>query len=263
MNCTIVTAYYNLNKKKHSTDNYLKWIKNYMNIIDAPLVVFTDCEDIGNYILKLRNNKLNITKIIILKITDLHCYNYIDYWKKDYDRDHEKYHDPLLYIIWNEKTMFMYKAYQKNYFNTAYFAWTDIGMVRDNKLIDILKNNNLCFPNLKKIEKIKKDRVYLLEVEKFKKHELEIDKFPTEIFRYEMGRCGGGVILCNNIILERWKSEYYKMLEEFIKNDYIADKDQNIMNNIYLRYKNELIELVEPINSPIDKWFYMLYFMCI
>ena len=80
----------------------------------------------------------------------------------------------------------------------------------------IIKNNNLCFPNLKKIEKIKKDRVYLLEVEKFKKHELEIDKFPTEIFRYEMGRCGGGVILCNNIIIERWKSEYYKMLEEFI-----------------------------------------------
>jgi len=254
---TIVTAYLEIPKKKFSSDIYISWIKNYMNLIkDNPIVIYTNSDLVKNLIINIRKDYLSKTKIVFLNITDLYCYKYINYFNNDYIRDHEKYHDPLLYLIWNNKTAFMYDAFKKNYFNTELYAWTDIGMIRNNIIYNTLLNK---FPN--KNLKINSDKVYLLEVENF--NYLELNYISDIPYIFNNNRCGGGVILCNKNILEKWFFIYYDMLDTFIKYDFFAGKDQNILNNIYLKYNNDLITLIKPLNSPFDKWFYMLYFMSI
>ena len=53
------------------------------------------------------------------------------------------------------------------------------------------------------------------------------------------------------------------MLDNFIENNIFSGKDQNILNNIYIKYRNNLIELIIPEKNIIDKWFYMLYYISI
>ena len=256
-NITIVTAYLEIPKKKFNTNTYISWITNYMNLIkDIPLIIYTNSDNINNLIINLRCNNLKNTKIIKININDLYCYKYIEYWNNDYHRDKEKYHDPLLYLIWNNKTAFIKDAYDRKIFDTNFYMWTDIGMIRDLKTFNVLKN---IFLN-SEINKINKDKVYLLEVENFNNNKLNYKNDKPYIFNEN--RCGGGVILCNKNLIEKWFYEYYNMLDKFIKYDIFAGKDQNILNNLYISNRN-LIELIKPNNSPIDKWFYMLYYISI
>jgi hypothetical protein len=180
----------------------------------------------------------------------------MDYWIKDYSRDHEKIHDPLLYIIWNEKSMFLSNAVDINPFGTDFYVWTDIGMVREPSYIPYISK----FPNKEIIKTLEKNKIYLLNLHNFNQEDLEFNG-PTEIFRYKVTvRTGGGVILGHKNIIKTWTIEYYKMMLEFMNNDFFTGKDQSIMSCLYLRHRENLIRLIKPENSPINEWFYLLYY---
>lgn len=257
MNCTIVTAYYELEFKKHSSSKYHNWSKLYLENIDANMIIFTDDKSL-QHIQDFRKSFKDKTLFIIYPLESFYTYKFIDYWNKDWERDHEKrYHHPYLYMIWAEKSMFLQKAIEinKERFNSDFYCWTDIGMVREERTLQYISK----FPNKKILEKTKKDKIYLLNVENFLEKELEYNDV-TEIFRYNINRIGGGFILGHKDILPKWISEYYDMLNKFMYHDYFAGKDQSIMICVYLKNKDNLIELIKPIYSPIDKWFYMLYY---
>lgn len=253
--CTIVTAYYEFPKKKHTSNSYFEWITNFLPNIDSYMIIFTD-EQSYEKLHKLRIKYLEKTVIIIKPLENLYCYQFMDYWEKDFNRDHERMHHPYLYIIWNEKSMFMLQAVKINPFNTNYYAWTDIGMVRDTEYIPHISK----YPNKEIIKTLKKDKIYLLNLNDFSDNDLQYSA-PTELFRYQNNvRTGGGVILGHKDIIPVWTNEYYKMMNEFIQNNYFAGKDQSIMSNLYLKYRDIFIELIKPINSPINYWFYLLYY---
>ena len=120
------------------------------------MVIYTDSQESADIISKFRENFKDITKIIIEPFQNLYCAKFQNYWDKDLYRDHEmSYHNQMLYVIWNEKTMFMYKTYKMNPFNTEYYAWIDIGMVRNQNYIKFLHN----FPSKKRIEQLDKSKV--------------------------------------------------------------------------------------------------------
>lgn len=253
--CTIVTAYYEFPKKKHTSNSYLEWITNFLPIVDSFMIIFTD-EQSYEKLYKLRSRYLEKTAIIIKPLEQLYCYKFIDYWDKDFERDHERIHHQNLYIIWNEKSMFMLHALKINPFNTDYYAWTDIGMVRDIDYISYISK----YPNKDIIKTLKKDKIYLLNLNDFTEKELTYNT-PNELYRYEHNvRIGGGIILGHKDIIPVWTNEYYKMMFEFMQHNYFAGKDQSIMSNVYLKYKDKFIELIKPINSPINIWFYLLYY---
>jgi hypothetical protein len=253
--CTIVTAFYDFPKKKHTTNSYYEWINNFLPILDSYIIIFTD-EKSYEYIHNLRKNFLEKTVILIVPLENLFCYKFIDYWNRDYQRDHEKNHDPLLYIIWNEKSMFMQKSMELNPFNTDFYAWTDIGMVRDKEYIPHIHK----YPNPEVIKTLKRDKVYILNLNLFNSEDLSYNG-ACELFRYKNDvRTGGGVILAHKNIIPEWTKEYYNMMIEFIKNDYFAGKDQSIMSCVYLKNRENLIELIKPRPCPINHWFYLLYF---
>lgn len=250
---TIVTAYYELNKKKHTTSNYYKWINNFMKL-DSYMIIYTGDEESYKNLLEMRKGFENKTRIVILKFNDLYCNKFNDYWKKDFLRDHEKYHDPALYIIWNEKTAFIKKAKILNPFNTDYYCWADIGMVRDDIYLEYIKT----FPSSKMLNIIDKEKVYLLNLEPYTEYEKTSIKDACENFRYK-NNTGAGVIMCHIDIIDKWYDTYYNMLDRFIELDLFAGKDQSIINCICLIYP-DIVKLIKPLCSPIDKWFYMLFY---
>lgn len=252
--CTIVTAYYEFPKKKHTSNSYFDWITNFLPNVDSYMIIFTDQASYDK-LHKLREKLLDKTVILIVPFENLFCYKFIDYWNKDYARDHERIHHPYLYIIWNEKTMFMHKAMELNPFNTDFYAWTDIGMVREKSYIPHISK----YPNKEIMKTLKKDKVYLLNVHPFNTHDLQ-HTGPTELFRYKNEvRTGGGVILAHKNIIPIWSKEFYKMMAEFMQNNFFAGKDQSIMSCVYLRHRENLIELVKHEPCPLNFWFYMLY----
>lgn len=256
--CTVVTAYYDFPRKKHASFSYNLWIRMFLNNIKSNVLIFTDAES-SNMLREIRNDleeniKENV-RIVVLPITEFYTYKYLSYWQKDYERDHEKQHNPHLYMIWNEKTMFIQRAINMNPFNTEYYAWTDIGMVRDEKQIQYIRS----YPNPKIIETLKKDKVYLLNIENFTTDDL-LETDATERFRL-CNRIGGGVIFGHKKVLTQWTKIFYDMMGTFMKNNFFAGKDQSIMACVYLKHREELIELVKPLDSPIDPWFYMLYYL--
>lgn len=258
MSCTLVTAFYNFPAKKYHTNNYLVWMKAFLENTNNNMIIYTDSQESADIISKFRENFKDITKIIIEPFQNLYCAKFQNYWDKDLYRDHERsYHNQMLYIIWNEKTMFMYKTYKMNPFNTEYYAWIDIGMVRNQNYIKFLHN----FPSKKRIEQLDKSKVYLVVINKFTENELN-SVVPSETFRY-VDRLGAGMIMCHIDIIEKWKTEYYNMLELFMNNNLFSGKDQSIINSLYIKHKNKFIELVDTDDlTQIDnKWFYMLYFL--
>jgi hypothetical protein len=75
---TVVTAYYEFKKKKHPSDNYYKWMKNFLSI-PCYMVIYTGDEESAAKIKALRPNLEDKTKVIILPFEDLHCSQYMDY----------------------------------------------------------------------------------------------------------------------------------------------------------------------------------------
>jgi|694.fasta_scaffold07214_4 hypothetical protein len=256
--CTLISAFYDFPKKKASNANYDIWIKNFLENTDAYMVLFTDSENTANYLANYRKSFQDKTKIYVENLESLYCYQYYDYWTKDLNRDHEKaYHNQNLYIIWNEKTMFMQKAFERNNFNTEFYAWIDIGMVRNPEYIKLLQS----FPSSKRLQTLKKDKVYVMLINNFIPDEFSA-KVPSETFRFK-DRIGGGMILCSKEMIPKWTKEYYAMLAEFMQADLFAGKDQSIMANIFVKNNSDLIELVMARDlSVMDNiWFYMLYFL--
>jgi hypothetical protein len=250
---TVVTAYYEFKKKKHPSDNYYKWMKNFL-CIPCYMVIYTGDEESAAKIKALRPNLEDKTKVIILPFEDLHCSQYMDYWNKDYARDHERYHDPALYIIWNEKTAFIKRARDLNPFNTEFYCWADIGMVREEYYLQFIDT----FPSSKMLSIYDKNKVYLLNLYPYSDDEKLSIKDACENFRYR-NNTGAGVIMCHKDMVDTWYNTYYKMLDRFMELNLFAGKDQSLINCICL-INPDLVKLIRPLNSPIDVWFYMLFY---
>lgn len=254
--CTVVSAFFDFPEKKHTSHRYFEWIENFLPNVSANMVIYTD-ECSYDMIKSLRCSQADRTVVIKTRIEDFFCYRFLEYWKRDIARDHEKSsHNPELYMVWNEKSMFIKRAIESNYFDTEFFMWCDIGMVREQRHVKHLSS----FPNTEFIRTLP-NRVYLLSIGDFTTDELKLTG-ATDSFRYK-NRIGGGVIFGHKEVLKVWVHEYYKMLDKFMENDIFAGKDQSVMSCAYLK-NMDLIQLVRPTPSPFDSpygaWFYMLYF---
>ncbi len=146
---TIVTSYFKVNRTrvvdytngrknmpKDSDGIYKEWMKGLLSY-QGPMIIYTDKETY-NYIKQLRKN-FKETKIIQMDIQELPTYNYFKnnennkqnyptmIWKEHDDKDINK----KLYTIWSSKLPLLETSANENPFNTDYFAWYDIGYLRD------------------------------------------------------------------------------------------------------------------------------------
>ena len=155
---TIVTAYYQI-KSKFSNETYLSWMSNFLKI-PCNLVIFTDdnsYETIFN--MRKGNNLEHKTHIIVKKLEEWYNYKFLDYYRYCHTIDIENNsHTPELYMLWNEKSYFVKEIIEKNPFNSEWFFWTDIGCVRDIKML----NKIYTYPNDDKIINLDfKKKIYI------------------------------------------------------------------------------------------------------
>jgi hypothetical protein len=160
-------------------------------------------------------------------------------------------------MIWNEKLKFIEKGMDLNPFKTKYFAWCDIGYVRNKVYIDLYMKN---FPN---VNKLTEDKIYMLNID-YNFTEEDFKDPNNNKYRYISNIMGGGFIIGNEEKLREMIDIYYnKTIPYYIENDLFIGKDQTLYVTLYLNNQN-LIKLIRGHNDNYTipyselKWFYFL-----
>lgn len=237
MSVTLVTAYYRF-KSKHSYENYLTWIKNFLSSVKANLIIFTE-ENMKNIIQPLvKNSKVHF---IIKEFKDLEILKKYDnhIWENQYKIDNPAKHanrTKECYIIWNSKFNFLKEAIKINPFESDKFVWNDIGSLRESRNL-----NN--YPLYHKVSKEKLDIVLL---NKFKSNQYKKLIYFRDNIYFSGAIFGGG----KDVILELC-NKFYDLLENYIKNGQFIGCDQQIISSLYLLNKDKF-------NTIFTKdWFYI------
>lgn len=231
-NVTIVTAYFDIPSKRLAQD-YLPWIQRFMTLQDN-MIIFTSLDQVPLF-QKLREHQPN-TKVIAIALDETHVvrdFGGMDFWQRQADLDPEKYlHSKELYVIWNEKGHFLERAMELNPYGSDFFAWVDMGYLRDSLLENqrmirylpaVFTRNQALFLDVRKLVA---DQKYL----------------------------GGGFIGGYKEGLTLWIKEYYSLLQA--NRDRFLGKDQPWMFETCLQNQG-LCLLVEPRDTYGDPWFYM------
>ena len=232
---------------------------NFLTTVHTPMVIFCD----QSCVEEIQGLRGSLPSTIIAKpFNSLMCAKepYASYWMKDIERDHERnYHNPNLYIIWNEKANFVKEAMRLNIYDTSWYCWCDIGCFRDSnpKTLEILKD----FPNVNKTG-IEQDKMYLLSIEPFTEREAATYIHnptntipPVNLFQYNC-RIGGTIFLGNAEVWKKWIPTYYNTMTEFMKHNLFTGKDQSIMAVVALMNPG-MVKLVRPVAGQGDPWFYL------
>ncbi|XP_031569044.1 uncharacterized protein LOC116303612 [Actinia tenebrosa] len=142
-NLTMVTGYINLGKFKkgeadlfYTNDMYKGWMRRLAKIRNF-MVIFVE-ENITDAIFREARSYLpsSFTKIIHIKRNDLWGFKLENSIKNIYDAPcYPKFHPNTVMAsyscVMQSKYDMMGMAVQKNYFQTKYFSWVDIGCFRD------------------------------------------------------------------------------------------------------------------------------------
>jgi len=245
---TVVTAYYPI-KSKFSIQHYIQCIQQWSSII-CNLVFYTTKEYVP-IIENIRKDLLTKTKVIPLdfeKLDAIQKYGY-DFWENEYNKDHEKYHTPELYILWYEKKGFVKKAIESNYFNTSKFIWCDAGIFRNKDWIQSLEK----FPIA---HNIPNNKFAVLRITDFEKEEKD---------NYQMINCvGGGILAASKDVWLEFYDLYDSVIQEYIQYNKFVGKDQSIIASIIIR-KPDFFQIINKIPQFDDYmcWFSLLFYFSI
>lgn len=219
------------------------------------MVIFCDEASFAQ-LTELRSGLEDITKIYIMPLNETVCGrpNLDEIWKTDWSRDIERsIHHPNLYIIWNEKSMFVFRAMARDPFQTEFFCWCDIGCFRDSEELHYFQKE---WPSRAFLEQASKDKMYFLNITPFEESDfIVLENGLTQSFE-RVTRIGATIFIGHRTAFQHWIQLYYKTMDRYITNDYFAGKDQNIIATMYVLYP-ELFKLVTPVPGEGNPWFYL------
>lgn len=228
---TLVTAYFDIPSKRPSSE-YLPWIQHMMSLQDN-MVIFTSPDQVET--IKLLRGK-RPTQLIALELSETRLAKQygMEFWERQNSLEPgmEKYlHSKELYIVWNEKGHFLEKAIAENHFGTEFFAWVDIGYLRN----DLLDGQRM---------------IRYLPSELTRKHAMFLDVRKLVQDNY----LGGGFIGGYKEGILQWTKTYYELLDA--NKDRFLGKDQPWMFQNCVNQPS-LCVVVPAINLFGDAWFHM------
>lgn len=263
MSITFSSCFFNFNSKFHA-NTYSEWMKNFFSIVnDFYLVVYTNQESIHHIQANVNNNPR--IKIIVQQVEEFYNYKYKDFWIKNHKKNLllKDRIDWQVNMLWSEKLWFVNQTAKKNYFNTEYFGWCDIGYFRNRKSqdtnIEDLKNwsNPQSLANLdwtkihygcvnNNIEQLNELRNTIL-----KKNESGLPATP--INQNQVSFAGGFFLIHKNKI-DWWCKTYEKKLSTYFHNDYLVKDDQLIVADCIFSNMEHFFVYFEN-TYPLDNWF--------
>lgn len=270
---TLSTCFYVL-KSKFEPEQYVEWISNLLSIVrNFNLVIYTDNLSF-NYIKHIIDFKNKQIKIIFKPLEQFELYKYKDYWIKNHTNSNLFLHEHIdwkLNMLWNEKLFFVKETINKEYFNTIYYGWCDIGYFRNNlnnihtKYLQNWPNpiNLLKFPFINnfihygRVEK--NDNIYKNEIQHVKKHYSEnLETHPSSDLL--MNFFAGGFFILQNKIIDIYVNIYEEKLKYYFNNNYTIKDDQTILLDV-IATNPQLFEIHGIFNNHLDEWFMFQYIL--
>jgi len=257
---TVVSAYYEMSSKYKKQD-YLKWIRQFLEKIPCYLVFFTE-EHLVPFIKECRRNFEDKTVIITLSRDNWEANKRYQQsiWDNLSTKDPEKdiVTSSELYKVWYEKSEFVLRAIELNPFGHSDFVWTDAGIFRDPRLVKLA----MGFP---RAGRIPTNRIMLLNVWAFVRNDDVIREVNGEFFPgggEDRPRIGGGIIAASKELWLEFSRLYKSTIERYRKADIFWGKDQTIFKTLVLENKTKF-SLIELKPTAPEMWFYsVLYLGC-
>lgn len=214
--------------KKHTVDDYIRWIHNFKNGVDGNLIIYTNKQNSTLFDDMVRENVILSTKynspfeIPCIKPYEFEYRN--RQWKIDPERD---IHIPELYAVWNGKNCLIKEVAQSNPFQSRYFFWIDIGSLRVNG------SNIHAWPDPGEIKSLFKDRedepVFgsISTPDQSLIQYYNISSGPINIDLLLGGFFGGSL---NGIL--RFAEDFWYIHDRFLSEGFFVGKDQDLMNTL-------------------------------
>lgn len=250
---TVVTAFYTM-ESKFPSEQYMKWIENFLQSIDCHLIFYTDSSMIPR-LQEMRKPYAKKTRFIDLPRESWKAYTQYgkDFWQSQKQRDREaKIHSADLYAIWYEKKEFVLRAAELNPFGHTKYIWCDAGAFRYPEWLPSLRTFGSAS------YEIPEDKMVLLQVEPFNDDDLELFAID-QIGKFDdRNRIGGGIQAATAEIWKYWSALYDQKLQERHTKNMFVGKDQTIMAALALQNPN-LVKLVDTNKTIKDHWFTLLF----
>ena len=237
---TIVTAYYQIPTGKHTPEEYLKWISNFLINVKGNIIFYTT-EKLSLIFKNIRTENIIYEVVPFEELVAIKKYGY-DFWQKQKDIDVESYHSPETGIVWYEKKEFVLRAIEKNYFNSDIFIWCDAGCVRYESIFSKIKTfgQNL---NILNKDKLNVQTITDIVDKKFYQH--------PDIYM------AAAIIAGNKEIWKITSKIYDEILLDYTNNKVCAIMEQYIYASLIKRYP-EYFECIKPRKQYHDVWFFLL-----
>jgi hypothetical protein len=258
MSITFSSCFY-IVKSKFEPEIYVEWMNNLISIVNNfNLVIYTD-ESTSKYIITRENPKI---KVILKPIEDFYNYKYKDYWINNHQRNSllNNMVDWKVNMLWCEKVWFVNETAQKQYFNTDFYGWCDIGYFR-NRSNDTHTNNLKNWANSLVIQKlnpskihyayINNDKQFLNYLYKLINNKNSIGLPVNEIPAYQ-NSIAGGFFLIHKTKIEWWSQTFDNKLKLYFTNNYLVKDDQIILADCIFSDINNFVLYTENKN---DNWF--------
>ena len=272
MELTIVTSYFQI-KSKHSFGAYEGWMNNMLRI-QTPMVIFTD--SVSRVVVErqigLVDRPANLTHIVE---TEIVCLESFQQFGRQFEQHYEmepwkhQYNNPMIYVLYAEKSVFVRQAIAANLWNSRMFFWVDIGCFRYQR--ELKRYLERPWPSVQRVQSLLADtpsKVLITAVTS--------GWFSPAAFKAATTGLGpdftGKYTVCGAIFggfapaMLDWHYKYWKTLQEYFREGRFAGMDQNLMATLCLKYN--LCWLIRPparLQQKVGKtnkgWFYAQPFL--
>jgi hypothetical protein len=244
---TVVTAFYHFQKSKHTIQEYITWIYNFLINVDTFIVLFTDnpfCQIVS----RMRDEAGLTHKLhIIQKPFDEVKFSspeWIATWTKQLEIDSLAHlHGHELFRVWANKPFFVEEAIQLNPFQSEAFVWCDAGCWRDPTVARI------CGPGWPAVQKITPNQMHILTVNSMRpflqqltsKDSWTHEAVVRDINVRDQAIVGGTILLGDKQAWSQWIPAFEASLNYYIQNNLFAGDDQTVITStvLWLRANNQ------------------------
>jgi hypothetical protein len=260
MSITFSSCFYII-KSKFDPTIYIKWMNNFISIVNNfNLVIYTD-ENSVKYINTSENLKI---QIILKPFEEFYNYKYKDYWISNHEKNIllNDVVDWKVNMLWSEKVWFVNETIQKQYFNTEFYGWCDIGYFR-NRYMDSHTDSLINWPNEQIIQDLNINKIHYACINDNKLSTNHLYKLinnknesglPIVEIPANQNSIAGGFFIIHKTKIDEWSKTFDDKLYLYFKNNYLVKDDQIILADcIFSDLKNFFLHKEN--NNMYDKWF--------
>lgn len=249
---TIVTAYYRI-ESKFSHDTYVEWMRHFFSSLCACIIVYTDVPEVLAPFSGVRVTVVHLPSLAHF-LDELHTSD-VSFWEAQLARDKERsvHKSYRLYWVWLSKVFFVNQAVKWNPFGSDFFAWLDIGVIR---------NPQQSYDLTQFVPHSSFDRNAALygQVTPFMAEDLVLSTDGRCHHNFEgQVRLAGGLFLIHRSHAQPWKDAFIAMWRQYALEDgYFAGKDQDILAGLCVQ-RSHMCLLVSYHGQ--SEWYTVLHYM--